>query len=96
MNMKPFDVLLESYGMLNTQQRLFYPRNFNLSPEFINALKREINSHCGDRSKNGLPPKLFAQKLNKALLFYISDFEKMQNMKTARTVQPEIDTQKKS
>jgi hypothetical protein len=72
-----FQQLLESYGMLTTQQRLFYPRNFNLSPEFIASLKKEM----ARQSKIGIEPDLFARKLNKALQFYIADYKKLQAAK---------------
>jgi hypothetical protein len=72
-----FQQLLESYGMLTTQQRLFYPRNFNLSPEFIASLKKEMER----QSKTGIEPDLFARKLNKALQFYIADYKKLQAAK---------------
>jgi hypothetical protein len=72
-----FQQLLESYGMLTTQQRLFYPRNFNLSPEFIASLKKEM----ARQSKTGIEPDLFARKLNKALQFYIADYKKLQAAK---------------
>jgi hypothetical protein len=72
-----FQQLLESYGMLTTQQRLFYPRNFNLSPEFIASLKKEM----ARQSKTGIEPDLFARKLIKALQFYIADYKKLQAAK---------------
>lgn len=75
-----FQELLESYGMITKQQRLFYPRNFNLSEEFIQALKKELMS----QSKSGLDPEIFARKLNKALQFYIADFKKQQMLKKAK------------
>ncbi len=67
-----FQELLESYGMMTKQQRLFYPRNFKLSEEFIQALKKEMAL----QGKAGLEPEAFAAKLNKALQFYIADYKK--------------------
>lgn len=67
-----FQQLLESYGMITRHQRLFYPRNFKLSEEFIQALKKEIIV----QNKAGLEPGAFANKLNKALQFYIADYKK--------------------
>lgn len=72
-----FQQLLESYGMLTRQQRLFYPRNFNLSSQFIENLKKEMEL----QSKAGMDPDLFARKLNKALQFYIADYKKIQAAK---------------
>ena len=72
-----FQQLLESYGMLTRQQRLFYPRNFNLSSQFIDSLKKEMEL----QSKAGMDPDLFARKLNKALQFYIADYKKIQSAK---------------
>ena len=64
-----FQQLLEQYGMLKKEQRLFYPRNFNLSETFIKALKEEIRI----QEKAGIDKKKFAQKLNRALQFHIGE-----------------------
>ncbi len=60
---------MEQYGMLKKEQRLFYPRNFNLSETFIKALKEEIRK----QEKAGIDKKKFAQKLNRALQFHIEE-----------------------
>ncbi len=60
---------MEQYGMLKKEQRLFYPRNFNLSETFIKALKEEIRI----QEKAGIDKKKFAQKLNRALQFHIEE-----------------------
>lgn len=80
--MSKFQQLLESYGMMTRSQRLFYPRNFNLSPEFINALKKELER----QNKAGMDLALFERKLSKALQFFIADFKKMRGMKSAQQV----------
>ena len=64
-----FQQLLEQYGMLKKEQRLFYPRNFNLSETFIKALKEEIRL----QEKAGIDKEKFAQKLNRALQFHIEE-----------------------
>lgn len=64
-----FQQLMEQYGMLKKEQRLFYPRNFNLSETFIKALKEEIRL----QEKAGIDKKKFAQKLNRALQFHIEE-----------------------
>jgi hypothetical protein len=64
-----FQELMEQYGMLKKEQRLFYPRNFNLSETFIKALKEEIRL----QEKAGIDKKKFAQKLNRALQFHIEE-----------------------
>jgi hypothetical protein len=64
-----FQELMEQYGMLKKEQRLFYPRNFNLSETFIKALKEEIKK----QEKAGIDKKKFAQKLNRALQFHIEE-----------------------
>ena len=71
MSMK-FQELMESYGMLKREQRLFYPRNFNLSPRFLAALKEELKMH----SKSGLDARAFTAKLNKAIQFHITEYTK--------------------
>ena len=37
-----FQELMEQYGMIKKEQRMFYPKNFNLSERFLKALKEEI------------------------------------------------------
>jgi hypothetical protein len=75
-----FQTLLESYGMLTKQQRLFYPRNFKLSPEFINVLKKELEAQC----REGMDPDDFVRKLNKALQFYVNDYKKLRAAKKVK------------
>ena len=81
-----FQELLEQYGMLTKQQRLFYPRNFTLSVDFTRALKKELDAQV----KAGMDPDIFAKKLNKALQFYIADYKKLG---AAKKVKPEPDVQ---
>lgn len=64
-----FQELLEQYGMLKREQRVFYPKNFNLSKRFLEALKEEIKAH----EKAGIDKKKFAQKLNRALQFHLDE-----------------------
>jgi hypothetical protein len=74
-----FQELMEQYGMLTKQQRLFYPRNFTLSSEFTKALKKELESQVAA----DVDLDVFARKLNKALQFYIADHKKIRNAKKA-------------
>lgn len=76
-----FQAMLESYGMLNIQQRTFYPKNLKLSPEFIAVLKKEINV----QNKAGIKPDEFAKKLNRALHFFISEYKKINKAKPVDT-----------
>ena len=62
-----FQELMEQYGMIKKEQRMFYPKNFNLSKSFIEALKREIKL----QERAGIDKKQFANKLNRALQFHI-------------------------
>lgn len=62
-----FQELLEHYGMIKREQRLFYPKNFNLSERFIEALKDEMAL----QEKAGINKRKFANKLNRALQFHI-------------------------
>jgi hypothetical protein len=67
-----FQQLMEQYGMIKQEKRLFYPRNFNLSEGFIKALKAEIAL----QEKSGIDADKFAHKLNRALQFHISEHKK--------------------
>ena len=67
-----FQELCEQYGMLKREQRMFYPKNFNLSEKFISALKEEIAL----QEKAGINANKFAHKLNRALQFHIDEHKK--------------------
>jgi hypothetical protein len=67
-----FQELMEQYGMIKKEQRMFYPKNFNLSEGFLKALKAEIAL----QEKAGIDANKFAQKLNRALQFHISEHKK--------------------
>ena len=61
-----FQHLLEQYGMIKKEQRMFYPKNFNLSEGFVKALREEIALH----EKQGLEKKKFLRKLTRSLPFH--------------------------
>ena len=67
-----FQELMEQYGMIKREQRLFYPKNFNLSKRFLSALREELAL----QEKAGIDKKKFAQKLNRALQFHINEDKK--------------------
>jgi hypothetical protein len=67
-----FQELMEQYGMIKKEQRMFYPKNFNLSEGFLKALKAEIAL----QEKVGIDANKFAHKLNRALQFHISEHKK--------------------
>jgi len=69
--MKFFE-LMESYGMIKKEQRMFYPKNFNLTEGFLKALKAEIVL----QEKAGITPEKFSHKLNRALQFHIDEHKK--------------------
>jgi len=66
-----FQELMEQYGMIKREQRMFYPKNFNLSERFLKALKEEIAL----QEKSGIDSKKFAHKLNRALQFHIDEMK---------------------
>lgn len=70
-----FQQLCESYGMITQQKRLFYPRNFNLSEKFLEALKHELIQ----QEKAGSDLASFSKKLNRALQFHIEEHKKQKS-----------------
>jgi hypothetical protein len=64
-----FQELMEQYGMIKREQRMFYPKNFNLSERFLKALREEMSL----QEKAGIDKKKFAHKLNRALQFHIDE-----------------------
>jgi len=67
-----FQDLMESYGMLKREQRMFYPKNFNLSDKFKKALQEELKL----QEKSGVDPKRFMHKLSRAMQFHIDEYNK--------------------
>jgi len=59
---------MESYKSIKTVSRLFYPRNFNLSPEFVQAFQKE----CKRLKALNIDDKRIIQKISKALPFHKS------------------------
>lgn len=63
---------MENYGSIKVTSRLFYPRNFSLSEEFIQAFRREY----ARLRAFGIDDKRILSKLIKALHFHSRDANK--------------------
>jgi len=61
-----FEKINENFKSIKWIRREFYPKNFNLSEEFVVAFKKEYKRLIDE----GLEPKKALVKLNKALLFH--------------------------
>jgi hypothetical protein len=57
---------VENFNSILYKKRLFYPRNFKLSVEFIDAFKKELKRLLGE----GHSPKIILDKISKALIFH--------------------------
>ena len=57
----------ENVGSIKTTRRQFYPRNFELSEEFLGAFKIEYKRLL----ESGQRPKALLEKINKALRFHV-------------------------
>jgi len=68
---KNYDFLMESFKSIKTIHRLFYPRNFNLSEEFINSFRKE---YARLKSMN-IDDRRILQKMIKALPFHKGDVD---------------------
>jgi hypothetical protein len=66
---KKANSLLENYGSILTKSRMFYPRNFALSKEFINAFKKEV----ARLKAENVSEKDIIKKVTKALYFHVKD-----------------------
>lgn len=64
-----FKTVLESFSSILVKNRLFYPRNFNLSEEFLTAFKKEY----ARLKAMQIEDKRIIQKITKALLFHGRD-----------------------
>lgn len=61
-----YKLVLEGYPSMLVKNRLFYPRNFSLSEEFLKAFKQEYS-----RLKAlNIDDKRILQKITKALMFH--------------------------
>jgi hypothetical protein len=63
---KKVEELQESFRSIVYKKREFYPKNFNLSEDFVKAFKSEYKRLIDE----GLEPKKALVRLNKALLFH--------------------------
>jgi hypothetical protein len=66
---KKANSLLENYGSILTKSRMFYPRNFALSKEFINTFKKEV----ARLKAENVSEKDIIKKVTKALYFHVKD-----------------------
>jgi len=66
---KQANALLEGYDSILTKSRMFYPRNFNLSKEFLNAFKKEV----ARLKAENVGEKDIVRKITKALHFHVKD-----------------------
>jgi hypothetical protein len=61
------NTILENYSSIITKSRMFYPRNFNLSSEFINSFKKEVKRLKAEN----VADKDILRKITKALHFHL-------------------------
>jgi len=62
------DLYQENVNSIKVTRRQFYPRNFELSQEFVDAFKSEYKRLM----ESGQRPKSLLEKINKALKFHIN------------------------
>ena len=62
---KKLDKIVEGYKPI-PMKRMFYPRKFNLSEDFVNAFHREYDRLVGE----GLNPKSLVERFGKAMRFH--------------------------
>lgn len=61
-----FEALSEGFKSIKHVKREFYPKNFTLSEDFVNAFRKEYKRLIDE----GIEPRKALVKLNKALLFH--------------------------
>lgn len=66
-NEKLSEHINENVASIRTTRRQFYPRNFELSQEFLDAFKLEYKRLL----ESGQQPKALLEKINKALRFHV-------------------------
>lgn len=70
--MSEFDKLCENLGVMKVVKRERYPREINLSEEFLEALKKEFYHHKLEEDSEK-PIRNYSDKFQKALRFHIND-----------------------
>ena len=70
-----FNDLCESFGVIKQTKRIMYPRQINLSEEFLQALKNEYYRLTLEEDAEK-PIQNRPQKFVKALQFHVADLEK--------------------
>ena len=68
---KKIDKLVEGYKPI-PMKRMFYPRKFNLSEDFVNAFHREYDRLVGE----GQNPKSLVERFGKAMRFHQNETRK--------------------
>jgi hypothetical protein len=66
---KEIEQLSENYEPIKHVKRSFYPRNFQLSEDFVTSFKREYKRLIDE----GLDSNKALARINKALLFHARD-----------------------
>ena len=66
---KKLDQVLEGYKPIPMKSRMFYPRGFKLSENFVNAFHQEYDRLVGE----GLNPKNLLERFGKALRFHVTE-----------------------
>jgi hypothetical protein len=72
--MKKFDSLCETFGVIKQTKKIMYPRQIQLSEEFIQALKNEYFRMKLEEDTER-PVKNRGQKFIKALQFHLKELE---------------------
>ena len=86
------DKVIEGYKPISTG-RVFYPRNMNLSEDFVNAFHREYDRLVGE----GQSPKNLVNRFSKAMKFHASEerkYHKIDEEKAARELEEKKNTMK--
>lgn len=66
---KTVSQIKENFTPIKTVRRSFYPRNFQLSEEFVSSFKREYKRLVDE----GVNPNKALGRITKALLFHVRD-----------------------
>jgi hypothetical protein len=68
-NKKVNSLLKENYKSIPIRSRMYYPRNFTLSQDFLKAFKKEVQRLKAEN----VSEKDIVRKLNRALNFHVKD-----------------------
>jgi len=82
-NKSKLDHVLEGYRPIPSK-KVYYPRNLNLSEDFVNSFHREYDRLVGE----GINPKSLVERFGKALRFHVTEERRYKKLEEGKDCPP--------